>query len=259
MKSENNNVGSSSKTTQKLTKSDVKGPDAVTKELQKGFIWTTQHSQIVLSIVGVFLVIGLSWAGYSAYSEKTQNTAMEKFYPIEKAYLDKKAEREASKAPATDMQTDYGNVVTDLEAFVKAEPKTTAAQLAAIYVSDIYEQYNKFDEGLSVLNQVQAGNKGLVQGLVTLRKGTLLANQNKCSDAITHWHSLVKESKVDYLSSTAALRMALCHEQMNDMTKAKESYQLAIEKGKESAVAKTAEKYLRLLSVNETASNTVIK
>lgn len=54
----------------KELKRTLKNPDAFQAELQKGFQWTTQHSQLVMIIVGAFLLVGGGFAAKSYVNEK---------------------------------------------------------------------------------------------------------------------------------------------------------------------------------------------
>ena len=152
---------------------DARTPDQVTQSLRKGFAWTTTHSKIVLGAIIAFVTIGLGASIASYLSEKKEISQQEKYFLLERAYTDKKASFEeaeraaqaasqdkkaptpdASKKATGDLTKDYGTVVTDFENFVNENPKTQAAQMAALNLTDLYGEYKNPDAALAILQKV---------------------------------------------------------------------------------------------------------
>ncbi|KYG65279.1 hypothetical protein AZI87_12040 [Bdellovibrio bacteriovorus] len=263
----------------KISKEDLKSPDQVTQTLRKGFIWTTTHSKMVIIAVIAFVVVGLgaSIAGY--LSQKKEVSQQEKYFLLEKAYNEKKAGfEEAARAeimaaqtkdkknvpafdPAKkasgDLQKDYGTVIAGFESFISEAPKTKAAQMAALNVSEIYANYGKQDEALSTLQKVEAGldKDDMLTALVWMQMGNVLAAKNDCKGAIEKWQALSSQKSLAFAHDEAKLRMGLCFESMNDLTKAEEIYTEIAKKEDQNttdfAAAREAQKYLRLLKAKK--------
>lgn len=263
--------------TTKLTKEDIKSPDQVTQTLRKGFVWTTNHSQMVLGALGVFVVAGVIWSVMSYFNEQKEMSQQEKYFALEKSYTeikrgfdesarnelmaaqakDKTAKPPVGKKASGDLQADYGSVVSGFESFIADAPKTKAAQMAALNVSDIYLNYKKNEEALSALQKVESGlsKSDALSALVWMQMGNALANKNDCQGAVEKWQNIVAAKGLSFAHDEAKLRMGFCYESMNDLAKAEEIY-TEVSKKDTSAEAnidatREAQKYLRLLKAKK--------
>lgn len=265
--------------TTKISKEDLKSPDQMTQTLRRGFVWTTAHSTMVFAAFGAFVVIGIIVSVVSYLSEKKETTQQEKYFALEKSYTEaKRSFEEAARAemiaaqtpkdkatPPTstakkatgDLQQDYGSVVTGFESFIAEDSSSTAAQMAALNLSDVYLSYKKNDEALAALQKVEKSvdKKDLLGALIYMQMGNVLANKNDCQGAIEKWQVVASSKALDFAHDEARLRMGLCYESMNDPSKAEAIYSEIAKKTDPSATdfaaSKEAEKYLRVLKAKK--------
>lgn len=256
----------------KITKQELKSPDKLQQELRKGFQWTTQHSKLVGVILLVFLVLGAGISAKSYFDEKSENEIQAKYYQVEKKFLDKKTAfaqaKAASQAPkdpkaktpppptegkaSGDFTQDYGPLADEMTKIIAEKPSSKAAKMAALLLTDVQIEYQKASEAAETLKKVDADSKDLLSGLVQNQLGTVQANLNDCNSAISTWQKVLTNARAKSLHSGIKLKLGLCYETMKDLTKAEQLYTEAKNDEKESAVARTADKYLRLL---QTAKN----
>lgn len=255
----------------KYTKTELRQQDAVTQELQKGFEWTVNHVRLVFGIIVALLVIGAGWATYNWSNEKNEKELQSQYFKFEKEIIKKKesfdrheaflASKKDNKDPKKkdtkidegvastgDMDKDFGSSVQGLVSIVTANPKSRAAALSAILLTDIYSKYNKQEDGLNLLQKIQKKD-GTLNILAQNLKASLLANKNDCAQAVTIWGDLINQKDAEFVHGEARLHQALCYELMNESAKAEANYNKIIADNKDSRVAKTAEKYLRLLKI----------
>jgi tetratricopeptide (TPR) repeat protein len=256
----------------KIDKRDLKSPDKFQQELVKGFQWTTKHSTLVgVAIVG-FLVLGAGLSAKSYFDQRSEAQSQAQFYPLEKKLLEKKTafqaatqaaaakppadpkkkntapvEPPAGEKPTGDFEKDYGPVATDMLNFIEKSPKSKAAKMAALHLSDVQLEYKKLPEAQDTLGKVRTDSNDLLSGLVLTQLGTVQANQNDCNAAVGTWQKVLSMSSAKSLHSAVKLKQGLCYESLNDMEKAQKLYSEVKADDKESAAAKSAEKYLRLL------------
>ncbi len=263
----------------KLTKESVKTPDQVTQTLKKGFVWTTGHSKIVLAGLGVFMFLGAVVTGLNSLSDTKERTQQEKYYILEKNYLDIKRgfeefqqaeilknnpknpkispESDKLKKPSGDFDKDYGSVVAGFENFIKEYPNGYAAQMAALNLGEIYSSHSKFDEALTALQKVEKGleKKAMTSALIWMQMGNLLANKKDCKSAIEKWQFLLNSEALAFAHGEAKLRIGLCYESMNEVAKAEEIFTEISSNvdGKvgNPEVAREAKKYLRILKAQK--------
>lgn len=268
----------------KLSKADLKNPDQVTKTLRKGFVWSTDHSKIVVTLVVLFILLGVG-VSISQYLTETKETKLQvKYYPLEKQFGEKRrgfeeaAQAEVNlnqaktsknkdlKTPAFDpakkatgdLQRDFGTVIAGFEALINESPKSTAAQMSALNLSAIYLNYRKNEEALTVLQKVEPGlnHKEYISGLVYLQLGKVLANKNDCNSALSVFQKVLDSKSFQFLHGEAKLQMGLCYESLNDWAKAEELFKDVAKKGTSAsgenmAMAQDAEKFLRLLKAQK--------
>jgi predicted negative regulator of RcsB-dependent stress response len=249
-----------------LSRTDARRPDVVTAELKKGFEWTTQHSQLVGGVVALALIVGGGSAVWSSMSASREASLQEKFYELEKTYLEKKekfdlyqntanrpADPKTKEVPkpegekaSGDLTTDYGPVVTSLENLVKENQGSKAAALAAMTLTRIYDDYQKPTEALEVLKKVE-NTRGVLGALAKLNLGTHQADAGDCKAAMDTWSGLLKNHDAAFLSAQVKLKMGVCSENLNQKSQAEDYYKQVIGEAKESAAGRSAEKFLRLL------------
>lgn len=263
----------------KISKDALKSPDQVTKTLREGFVWTTAHSKIVITLIAVFIVVGagVSIAGY--LSQKKEVATQEKYFAIEKVYNEKRrgfeetaraemtaAQSKDKKAPAVDLskkasgdlQKDYGSVIPGFEALISEAPSTTAARMAALNLSNIYIEYKKTDDALATLQKVEKAldKSEATSALVYMQLGNAFADKNDCKSAVDTWQKITNTKNFQFAHDEAKLRMGLCYENLNDSAKAEQLYTEVAKKENseapsDAAAVREASKYLRLLKAKK--------
>lgn len=255
------------KTGSKSGKRDPKAPDALTAELKKGFEWTTRHTQLILVAIVLFVGIGGGYSIWKYFRDRNEKAVQAKYFDLESQVLKKKEAFEAAKAPippmpkgekppekketpATgDFAQDYGDLPQKLSAFIVENPKTKAGAMAALTLAGLQSEYNKHGEALETLKKVQPS--GLLASLVKMQIATLTANEGKCAEAIPLFEQLVGDPASSFLKLEAKLKVALCSEAAGDLAKAETHLNQVIEEGKQQPVARSAQKYLRLLQMKK--------
>lgn len=198
----------------------------------------------------IFVVAGASFGIISAQSTKKEQHAQESYFKAEKKYLEIKSKAAAAPADATKKPEDYSMVKTDFEKVIADFPGSKASQMSAVYLSDILITENKKDLALSTLQKAESADTGLINTLVQQQIGSLLADQNKCAEALTVWQKIIDRKQAQFLHNVTRLQQALCYQKMNDSKKAEEILtNLANQKSEIStdSTSKEAEKYLRLI------------
>ncbi len=261
----------------KLTKEDLK-VDAVTTELQKGFSWTTQHMTAVIMLLVAFVVLGAGYSAYSYFDSKKEEEAQNAYYAVEAEYLAQKTkfetfDAEASKPKETkkdskgketeekpqglkasgDLTQDYGKVVSGFESVISKDPGSNAALMAALNLADIYISYKQSDKALVFLEKIKPG-KNLLSAMALDRQATLKADAGDCKAALGIWDQALSLKASEFMTNDLKLKKGLCYESLSDFVQAKAMYtQAKVSKDgdSQSPIAKTAEKYLHLLSAKE--------
>ncbi len=255
----------------KIDKKDLKSPDKFQQELQKGFQWTTQHSKMVgIAIIGL-MVIGAGISAKTYLDDKKEEELQARYFQIEKKMMEKKdafekaaltpppaaadAKKKTPAAPPVvagekasgDFDKDYGTLAQDMSKIIDEAPKSKAAKMAALNLSDVQIQYQKLAEAQSTLQKVKTGSRDLLSALVQTQLGTVQADLKDCNSAVSTWQQVLANSSAKALHGNVKLKSGLCYESLKDFAKAEKLYTEAKNEDKDSVAAKTAEKYIRLL------------
>lgn len=218
-------------------------------------------------IAGVFalFVIGGSLMAFLTY-QKTQKeqTAQASYFLSEKKFLELKAKKtkpaDATAETKKDEPANYTEVKKDFEKVMTDYPGSKAAQMSAVYLSDILVSENNKALALSILQKAENNDSGLINTLVQQQIGLLLADQDKCTEALQIWQKIIDRKQASFIHNETKIQQALCYKKMNDNKKAEEILtNLANQKpeaGVEaSATSKEAEKYLRLIQFKKASGS----
>jgi predicted negative regulator of RcsB-dependent stress response len=251
--------------TTKLSKDDIKNPDALTQELKKGFVWSVQHSNILIAVIALFILSGVGYSAYSYFQNKKNHTLLEKYYQAERAYYTQKELFEApppmlgkdgktvtptTAKPTGDLDQDYGKSLSLWNELIQQAPGSQAAMMAALHVSDLYSQYNKKDLALATINKIVPCSD-LLTALVLDKKASLQAENGDCKTALSTWEDVLKNKHAGFMTNDVKLKKGLCFENLNDASQAQAMYTQVRDADSNSPTAKTAEKYLRVLQTKK--------
>ena len=224
--------------------------------------------KLIVGVCLVIFVVGAAAVIRSTVSLSHEKKLQENFYMIEKKYTEyktkknKPAESEATKsakktdpkdveitpAALAELKT---QVQADLEKFISDNPGAKATQMAAIYDAEILKEDKKSDQALVVLQKVQNSDHGLVNTLVQQQIGQMLANLDKCQEAISSWQKILDRKEAEFLHNDVRIQQALCYQKLNDTKKAEELLtNIANQKTdgrSDSSSTKEAARYLRLI------------
>lgn len=259
----------------KFSKDELRNPDQITKSLREGFVWTTTHSKLVITLVAAFIVIGGGITFTQYLSDSKEIKMQTKYYSMEKAYIEKrrgfeeaaaeiKPPQEKGKKPAVvadlskkatgDVQKDFGSIIASFDSLIGEAPHSNAAQMAALNISDIYLDYKKTDEALAALEKVKSGlnNSAATSAMIYMQMGQVYVNKNDCTSALTLFQKVADSKNFQFVHGEAKLRMGLCFETLNDSAKAEQFYAELAKKDEASggsymAISNEAGKFLRLL------------
>lgn len=253
----------------RISKAELKKPDAFTATGQKILNWLAENAMIVVAVLGAGVVVLLGIGAWSYVSENREIALQEKYFVLEKKLqetrarfeeaaaaermkkADPKAAANANKGPMAtgDLEKDYGNIPLELEAFINEAPQSNAALMAGLHLANLYSTHGKVDQALGVLQKLNTGEKtnSFLRALIVHQKAALTAEKGDCAGAISLWEKISSDKKAQFLHQESKLNIGLCHEKNGDLTAAQKFYGEAAQGADaDSAAAKDAEKYLRL-------------
>ena len=211
-------------------------------------------------IVGAFVavvVVGGVVVVSSHFAKQKEEKAQEAYFNVEKKLNDLRTKKnpQDAAAAASDKKNepvDYTQIKKDLEKVMTDYPQSVASQMSALHLAGILAEEKNFDLALTTLQKAENKDKGLVNTLVEQQIGQLLADKDKCPEAIAVWQKILDRKEADFIHPELQLQQALCYSKTKDMKKAEElltnlANQAANSEYGSSAAAKEAEKYLRLL------------
>jgi hypothetical protein len=208
-------------------------------------------------IAGIFVVVvigGMAIAVMGYQKTKKEKTAQESYFLTEKKFLEAKEKKNAppvAKEAAKEAPVDLSVFKKDFEKVIEDFPGSKAAQMSAVYLSDILVTEKNFDQALTTLKNVETKDTGLINTLVQQQIASLLADQDKCSDAVQVWQKIIDRKEASFIHNDTKIQQALCYKKMNDTKRAEEILtNLANQKTEgfeTSSSSKEAEKYLRLI------------
>jgi predicted negative regulator of RcsB-dependent stress response len=251
----------------KITKEEL-APDAFHEGASVFWSFVEKHLKTITSICVLLVLASVVMIAKNHFDKKAEKQAVNDLYPLEAQVLKTKDAFERAKTgkvdetnkkevltPASgDLQKDYGDSLTKLEAFATSHKKYVAGAEAALIVAGIYSDYAKADKAVEILTpvaeQFQSGGPRLISGLLEMSLGTALATKGDCQAAVAAWQKIIQDEKQKFLAPDAYLKSGTCYDSLGDSAKAKEQYEKASSSG-EGSVAKTAKTLLRAMEVKK--------
>lgn len=214
--------------------------------------------KLIVAAAGFVVLAGAVVTIVSVRATQKEKAAQESYFAVEKKLNElnnKKSEVptvDKKDKPKTDVPADYTQIKKDLEKVTTDFPGSIASQMAALHVANILVDEKNTDAALATLQKVENKDRGLVNTLIQQQIGQLLADKQKCPEAIAIWQKIIERREAGFIHSETKLQQALCYTKMNDLKKAEEiltnlANQTVNPDMSNSASSKEAEKYLRLI------------
>ena len=214
--------------------------------------------KLIVGAAGLVVLVGAVITLVSVRATHKEKSAQESYFADEKKLNDLKNPK--PEAPTTDKKEkpksaapiDYTQIKKDLEKVSTDFPGSIASQMAALHVANILVVEKNTEAALATLQKVENKDRGLVNTLVQQQIGQLLADKQKCPEAIAIWQKIIERREAGFIHNETKLQQALCYSKMNDYKRAEEiltnlANQTANPDMSNSATSKEAEKYLRLI------------
>ncbi|MGZ3691345.1 MAG: tetratricopeptide repeat protein [Pseudobdellovibrio sp.] len=207
----------------------------------------------IFGVFAAFVVVGGIVTLVSNQSAAKEKKAQEAYFSVEKKFIEAKnpqAQDAEEKKPVE--KPNLAQIKQDFEKVINDFPGSVASQMAALHVAGMNTEEKNYDQALAVLQKVENKDTGLVNTLVQQQIGQLLADKDKCAEAITVWQKILDRKEAAFLHDDVKLQQALCYSKTNDTKKAEEILTNLANKTANpdmaaSTASKEAEKYLRLM------------
>lgn len=235
----------------KLDKQEVKRPDAFLKMASQVTGFISKHSKVVVSLIVIAVLGAAAVGGYVFYQETVEQSAQEALFMARK-----KLRPELSAPlgqPPVEQPKKLNESAQDLDQVITKFPKSRAAVVAAIELSQAYLDENKGAEAVAAIKKVNPSmsSSDILFGMYKYQLGKTLSANGQCEEAVTHLNSIANTSgSGNVFKSGALLQTGLCYESMKQTDKAIEVYERISNEFAEGASAESAKKYLRLLKRN---------
>lgn len=266
---------------EKLTKQDLKGPDAFISIMHRLSAWAAHHIKAISSVLAAIAVAAVIWAGYGIYKDSKENSAQVKLFAVQKEIKTiedefKKAEtppppeppkkdkkdkvvKEAPKPEGVkrtgEISKDYRNTLESYKSVISEFPRTQAAVLAALDLGRIYYDYKDYEATVSLLEpQWKKANHPALRGLCLDQLATAYEAKGDCQNAISKWQEIENDKAMSFLLGPSLIKVGLCQEKLKNFDKAEAAYIRAQSLTNDPESSRTAKKYLRFLKAVKSSS-----
>lgn len=237
----------------KLSKEEVKGPDAFIAFSDKAIEHIEKHRKPILVILATAFILGLSFVAIKFIFKKNEQKAQFKLYTIESEYKKRSEELVKKTEDKKDLTADYGKIIDDYSQFINEYSGSKASYIAALSLADIYDTYNEYSKTFENLKKVTGSLKpdSFFYGLIFSKMGSALLALKKYEDAIQQFQKVVDAKGQTHLRADSLLKIGLSYQQMNNEAKAVEAFERITRDFAESDAAAAAKSYIRLINLKK--------
>ena len=217
----------------------LENPEALQEKLIGAEHWFEANSKIVIGIaVALVLVVG-GYFGYQYYKQEQNDAAQREMfqavYYFEADSLDKALNGDGNNLGFLQIIDDYG--ITD------------AANLANYYTGVIYLKQGKFEPARLYLEDFKSDDL-LVQARAYSLIGDTYMEEKKFAEAANFYNKAANYEPNKYFSPVYLMKEALAYEKLNQIDKAKETYDKVITQYWDSSEFQKARKFRARLDPN---------
>ncbi len=226
-----------------------------------------KNLKLIIGLVIVGLLVGGGITVKIKMERDKELKAFSQLAPIQTDYIKKRddfkksemgalaAAAQKKEAPSDaqksgDITKDYGETVDKLKSFAQNNQETRAGAQAALYLYELFKDYEKTADVAPIIEST--ANKqpeGLTKTLLQIAAGNSFAEADQCDQAIKHFEQVANKTKIlAYLKGEASLRAGLCYEKLNQLDRARDMYQRAVDADPKSQISKNAKRFLKVLS-----------
>lgn len=257
----------------KLTKQDLKGPDAFVSASDHLFHWIERHARSIAAVLLLVAVASLGWVSYGYYSESQERHAAEALFKPETelrdieaklresraakmqnlaAGKDKKAKAEDLNSPA-DYEKDFAPAVGKITAAIRAHANTKAAMISALNLASFLVQQKQFAPALQVLEiaKFQPSKNDLLAGFWHMHRGLAYLENQKADEAMKEYKEILDSGSLKSFHPEAWLKTGVAYELKGDTNKARETYEKVDREFRGTEASNAAAQYLRLLELKQ--------
>lgn len=238
----------------KLSKEEVKKPDAFLAGAGKAYLSARKHKSLILGVVVALIASGALYGGYSYYQSHLEDKASTALFQAQ-VEIDKLLEKSETptdpKNPVVQAKPNYETVaplLSKLESEIKKYSGTQSSVSASIVLSKYYEEFDKSEQALETMKSAESLKPGkLLSTLAILNYTRLLEKSGKCDLAIPKLDQVINSKEVEFLHPESLLKKGVCLEKLNRVDEARGTYRTLSEKHPDTAAGKTGRRYLNLL------------
>lgn len=196
------------------------------------------------AIVAVSLLGLAGYWGMSEFNKQQNQKVRSELYRFEKAIQDKEKElyeAEVKKAEAKSKDktknqmnlpevtkdaatfaANYETLAVALEAAIERNKGTDAAAASAIYLADLYSEFDQAEKARALLRKAVDGKtkSNVLRGLLRSQLAGLLMTKETCQEAIELLNGVLADKTLAFLEAPALARRAACFVEMGDMASA---------------------------------------
>lgn len=233
-----------------------------------------KNRKAILTSFVLFLVLGLVIFVYDWNQGRVEKSASIALFKADQIYSDeiKKISDEVAPEPKEDSKekvdrtvlmekreqairmadlSRFAKVIASYEEVIKNYPSSTSAAQAALSLSRMYAEREKYDQALEVLSKQKVSSNGLLSALVLFQMGNLYLAKSNYQSALDQYQKILAQESFKYLHGDALLKSGVAFEGLGQLPKAKESYEKAIRDFGTTSAARTAKKYIRLIEYSQ--------
>ncbi len=213
--------------------------DSLNESLLKAAEWSGKNLKAIASILALVIVIGAAWAGLNHKQESKASKALVTYAPIERDFnswknpevtkTDDKSQNQ-KKETKPEVKVDPVALFARMIDYIKNQGDVPASELMVLMASEVTAKLGPQQESelLELAQKTFKPGSRLMDGLLLIKKGDLLANQDQCDQALIQWKNVLSDQKMNYLHDLARLKSGLCFEKLAQFKEAEIQYDQVI-------------------------------
>ncbi|MCB0343439.1 MAG: tetratricopeptide repeat protein, partial [Bdellovibrionales bacterium] len=196
----------------KLTKEDLKSPDAFITFSDKVIGWLERHKGPIITLFVATFVLGGSYVGWGMLRKHSEKSAQEELYSIE-ASLNQMRKKLPEDHKPESLDKDFPEMASRYQSFIEANKNHKAGAIATLNFVDLLVEYDQIEKAQSLLDMIGAQFKpnDFFSGLLTFQLARLNLKQQNYDKAISLYQKLLGENSHKHLHAQSLLNIGLSY------------------------------------------------